>query len=90
MTTLTTIAMVAWLAQATPPAPQGTSAVQPRPTGAQTSEGDDALQLQVMLDRAGFSPGAIDGKMGANTRKALELFNASGMQQSASVPPTQT
>jgi lipoprotein-anchoring transpeptidase ErfK/SrfK len=90
MTTLTTIAMVAWLAQATPPAPQGTSAVQPRPTGAQTSEGDDALQLQVMLDRAGFSPGAIDGKMGANTRKALELFNASGMQQSASVPPTRT
>jgi lipoprotein-anchoring transpeptidase ErfK/SrfK len=43
-----------------------------------------------MLDRAGFSPGAIDGKMGANTRKALELFNSSGIQQPPSVTPTTT
>jgi lipoprotein-anchoring transpeptidase ErfK/SrfK len=34
----------------------------------------DALQLQVMLDRAGFSPGVIDGRMGTNTTKALEQF----------------
>lgn len=43
---------------------------QARTTPAQT----DALQLQVMLDRAGFSPGAIDGRMGANTTKALDQF----------------
>jgi lipoprotein-anchoring transpeptidase ErfK/SrfK len=33
-----------------------------------------ALQLQVMLDRAGFSPGVIDGRMGPNTERALVLF----------------
>lgn len=38
----------------------------------------DALQVQVMLDRAGFSPGAIDGRMGMNTKKALALFHTSG------------
>ena len=31
-------------------------------------------ELQVMLDRAGFSPGAIDGKHGRNTKKALEQY----------------
>jgi lipoprotein-anchoring transpeptidase ErfK/SrfK len=38
----------------------------------------DALQIQVMLDRAGFSPGSIDGRMGRNTKRALELFKAQG------------
>jgi lipoprotein-anchoring transpeptidase ErfK/SrfK len=37
----------------------------------------EALQLQVTLDRAGFSPGAIDARRGANTQKALAQFKES-------------
>ena len=34
----------------------------------------DMLAVQVMLDRARFSPGEIDGKGGPNTKRAIEAF----------------
>ena len=41
-----------------------------------TPEGNrrPALALQVALDRAGFSSGVIDGRAGANTRRAIEAY----------------
>src|SRR5213596_2946484 len=67
MPILPMLALVTALAQATPTTP-----AQPAPQAA------DALQLQVMLDRAGFSPGPIDGRMGANTNKALDAYQKAG------------
>jgi lipoprotein-anchoring transpeptidase ErfK/SrfK len=48
----------------------------------------DALKTQVMLDRAGFSPGAIDGRAGATTKKALALFEKSGRKADPVQPTT--
>jgi len=39
--------------------------------------GAAALQLQVLLDRAHFSPGIIDGVWGDNAAKALAFYNSS-------------
>lgn len=42
-----------------------------------------AVQTQVMLDRAGFSPGEIDGAMGVSTTRALDAYRKSGGQADA-------
>jgi lipoprotein-anchoring transpeptidase ErfK/SrfK len=39
---------------------------------------EQALKTQVMLDRAGYSPGQIDATMGQTTQKALEVFTKYG------------
>ncbi|NTV15659.1 MAG: murein L,D-transpeptidase [Desulfobulbaceae bacterium] len=43
------------------------------------------LQVQVMLDRAGFSSGTIDGHPGANTEKALAIYEKQGPGATATV-----
>lgn len=46
-------------------------------------EGPSVAKLQVLLDRAGFSPGQIDGRWGDNTEMALTWF-----QKDAGMPAT--
>ena len=48
----------------------------PLPSAAQspTAEADRTVAVQVLLDRARFSPGEIDGRSGPSTARAIEGF----------------
>jgi lipoprotein-anchoring transpeptidase ErfK/SrfK len=47
---------------------------------------DETLTVQVMLDRAGFSPGEIDGRPGANLKRAISAFQrAKGLGESGQI-----
>ena len=44
------------------------------PAPSRSPAGEDVAELQILLDRAGLSPGVIDGKMGGNVKKALDAY----------------
>jgi lipoprotein-anchoring transpeptidase ErfK/SrfK len=72
-------------AQKRGPVKKQTRAVAKKPAAPPLDE--QALQTQVMLDRAGFSPGEIDGRMGTSTKRALEAFTKDGGTPDAAAPP---
>jgi len=51
---------------------------------------EQALQTQVILDRANYSPGEIDGRMGTSTKRALDAFTKNGGTPDAATAPLVT
>ncbi|MCG6203657.1 L,D-transpeptidase family protein [Rhodopseudomonas sp. HC1] len=79
----TCLASAAWAAELTPDAINAAE-----PASAQI-EGDEpsplVVRLQVLLDRAHFSPGEIDGRLGENAKKALRAYSEAQQLPSSDV-----
>lgn len=70
---LSSLALTLILAQAQPATPPP-AAPQPRVAATTSQKAPGGVAVQVALDRAGFSPGVIDGNVGASTKKALTAY----------------
>ncbi len=76
---------------AQPQPTQSTSTKDPAAPAKAMPAASEGLRTQVMLDRAGFSPGVIDGQAGPSTRRALEAYKkqaGAAAQDPASEPLT--
>ena len=73
MMILSSLAFTFLLAQAQPATPPPATP-QPQAPATKSQAALDGVAVQVALDRAGFSPGVIDGNVGASTKKALEAY----------------
>jgi lipoprotein-anchoring transpeptidase ErfK/SrfK len=69
--------------QPAPAAPTAHTAQAAAPANAQAAEFERLLRAQVLLDRAHFSPGEIDGAYGSNMHQAL-----AGFQKARGLNPT--
>src|SRR5262249_15987397 len=56
--------------------------------GALPASFQDTLRLQVALDRAGYSPGVIDGKAGPKTTMAIKAYQLGHPAHAALAPDT--
>ena len=74
MTCFLTLALFAVAAQS----PQSAPALPPAAL--------EAIGIQVALDRAGFSSGVIDGRIGANTKRAVEAYRRQNGRDPVAAP----
>ncbi|HXG55219.1 MAG TPA: L,D-transpeptidase family protein [Vicinamibacterales bacterium] len=97
MTLLSAVLFSSFIAQAPPAPPQTQPVPTPKAAPAKQAKGapasqakpaTDVLALQVALDRAGFSPGVIDGKSGTGTKKALEAHRQANGGEPQMAEPT--
>jgi lipoprotein-anchoring transpeptidase ErfK/SrfK len=75
-------------ARATEPDFRAANDAEPKSSLGPGSSGPAVLRVQVLLDRARFSPGEIDGSYGASTRGAVAAFQkARGLAEDGRVGP---